>query len=76
MSIKKNRPSASELNRRCEAWNKVRPVGTEVIVTRDNGEELRTKTRSEAWLLSGHSAVIQLEGVSGCYALDRVRPAT
>ncbi len=31
--------------------------------------------RSDAQVLSGHSAVIWLENVSGCYLLDRVTPA-
>lgn len=55
-------------------WNEEHAIGTPVIVTRDNGEELRTKTRSAAWVLSGHSAVIMVDGISGCYALERVRP--
>ncbi|MDP1611680.1 MAG: hypothetical protein Q8M11_11530, partial [Sulfuritalea sp.] len=38
-------------------------------------EPFRTKTRSDAQVLSGHSAVIWLENVSGCYLLDRVTPA-
>lgn len=54
-------------------WNKKYPEGTEVIVKKDNGAEIKTKTRSEAWLLGGHTAVILLEGISGCYALERIR---
>jgi len=56
-------------------------VGTDVIVTKDDGTEIKTKTRSAAYMLGasgdypGHTAVIQLEGISGCYALDRVREA-
>lgn len=34
-----------------------------------------TKTRTDAQVLSGHSAVIWVEGIAGCYLLDRVRPA-
>lgn len=55
-------------------WNEEHPVGTDVIVTKDLGDEVRTKTRSAAWVLSGHSAVIMVDGISGCYALERVRP--
>ncbi|WP_374650281.1 hypothetical protein [Rhizorhabdus sp.] len=33
-----------------------------------------TRTRSKAEVLSGHSAVIWLDGISGCYLLDRVTP--
>ena len=55
-----------------DAWNVDNPVGTSVIVTRDDQEEIQTKTRSSAWLI-GSIPVIQIEGIAGCYALDRVR---
>lgn len=57
------------------------PEGTDVVVTKDDGSEVRTKTRSAPWLLGtssrgpGHTAVIMLEGISGCYSLERVRKA-
>lgn len=60
-----------------DVWNAAHPVGTEVIVTKDRGEQIRTKTRSAAQLGGGGvSAVIFLEGISGYYALERVRPAS
>lgn len=52
---------------------------------RNNGvtmAKLRIKTRSAAYMLGasgdypGHTAVIMLDGISGCYALDRVREAS
>ena len=49
------------------------PVGTEVIVTKDDGSEFHTKTSSESWMLGGHTPVILVEGISGCYALERIR---
>ncbi len=64
-----------------EAWNKEHKLGIDVIVVKDDQTEERTKTRSEAFMLGksdeypGHTAVIFLEGISGCYALKRVRPA-
>lgn len=57
-----------------EKWALV-PEGTNVIVTKDRGEEVSTKTRSMAWLLPSHVAVIMLEGISGGYSLERVRLA-
>lgn len=57
-----------------DEWNAKYPIGTAVIVTKDNGVQVHTKTRSEASVLSGHTAVIWLEGLSGCYALDRCEP--
>ena len=69
------RPSLQTLNLLVENFNLKYPVGTEVVVKRDSGEKLRTKTRSAAWMLSGHTPVIMVEGISGAYALDRVRKA-
>ena len=59
-----------------EAWNGRNPVGTPVVLTRDNGERIQTVTTSEAYVLSGHTAVVHLARVSGCYLLSRVTPAT
>lgn len=67
--------------RAVEEWNEHHPIGTEVSVEMDSGEIRATKTRSEAQMLgaepsrndSGHTAVIFLEGISGCYLLSRVR---
>jgi hypothetical protein len=69
-----NKPK--EQQRKVDDWNKRWPVGQAVTVRRDNGEGLLTRTTSEAQMLSGHSAVIWLEGISGCYMLSRVTPVT
>lgn len=51
------------------------PIGAEVFVTRDDGLEQPTVTRSAPWML--HTIpVILLEGISGGYALSRVRLRT
>jgi len=57
-------------------WNARYHVGQAVAVQRDNGSTTYTKTRSQAELLSGHTAVVWLEGISGCYDLRRVFAAT
>ena len=67
--------------RAVETWNEHHPIGTDVSVETDSGEIRATKTRSEAQMLGaepsrndpGHTAVIFLEGVTGCYLLSRVR---
>jgi len=56
-------------------WNMRHAVGAAVIVKLDSGETETTTTRSTAWVLSGHSAVILLTGITGCYRLDRIKPA-
>lgn len=56
----------------CADWNEKNPVGTEVTLTRDSGETLKTRTRSEAYVSDAGYPVIFLEGVTGYYLLDRV----
>ncbi len=66
----------THLKARVDDWNAKWPVGTDVRFRKDSGEIVLTKTRTKAEVLSGHSAVIWLEGVSGCYDLARVKPRT
>lgn len=54
-------------------WNEQYPPGTPVRVRRDSGDVEETRTRSAAEV-AGDVPVIWLEGVRGCYRLDRVRP--
>jgi hypothetical protein len=68
-------PVLSELELECSRWNEKYPIGTPVMVKKDNGVEYLSRTRSEASVLSGHSAVIFVDGISGCYLLSRVSPA-
>lgn len=53
---------------------KTMAVGTPVRVRRDNGDVLETVTRSEPWLMGGHSWMVMVEGIAGGYALHRVDP--
>ena len=64
------------LEREVAEWNRRHGVGALVKYHRiiGEGEGVATKTRSEAWVLSGHTAVVMVEGVSGCVALEAVRP--
>lgn len=68
------RPSKGKQEALIRKWRDV-PIGTEVILKRDFGGELRTRTESPPKMLGGHTAVIWLEGVGGCYSLERVRLA-
>lgn len=68
------RPNTEKLQAQCDAFNAAYPVGTRVMLQKDfSPAPIETRTRSEAQVLSGHTAVIWLEGVSGCYMLDRVK---
>lgn len=69
-----NKPKDEQ--RKVDLWNAQYPVGHAVTIRRDSGNTITTKTTAPAELLSGHSAVIWLEGVSGCYLLSRVTPVT
>lgn len=77
MNARRHQPrarSAAELERQIASFNQRYPVGTPVAVRRDDGKSIVTATRSEAWIMSGHSAVIMVDGISGGYLLDRVSP--
>jgi hypothetical protein len=69
------KPITAQLQATCDKFNAAHPVGTEVFLKKDFVvEPFRTTTRSTAQVLSGHSPVIWLEGVTGCYHLDCVTP--
>lgn len=56
-----------------EAFNRRFPVGSDVMLKKDFEDiSVRTKTHSEAFVMCGHSAVVFLEGVSGCYLITHV----
>ncbi len=68
------RKSAAQLQAACDKFNASHQVGAAVSVELDSGEIRNTVTTSEAQVLSGHTAVIWLDGISGCYDLERVTP--
>lgn len=71
---KERRTEAARQLALVEAWNAAHEPGVSVTVTLDNRQPFATRTRSKAELLSGHTAVVWLEGVSGCYLLERCNP--
>lgn len=64
--------ATAKLQAKCDKFNAAHQVGTAVSVELDGGEVRETITVSEAQVLSGHTAVIWLDGISGCYDLERV----
>lgn len=70
------RPTAAEMQRHVDLFNGACPIGGKVTVRLDNGDVMKTTTRSTACIFSGHTPVVFLEGISGCYLLDRVTPIT
>ena len=68
--------TASQLKHQIDDWNSQYPVGTAVRFHPVIGGPAyrERKTRTEAYVLSGHTACIFLEGESGCVALDACEP--
>jgi hypothetical protein len=62
--------------KKVDEWNARIKVGDEIHFWPISGEDKREvhKTRTEASVLSGHTAVVWLEGKSGCVALDNCAP--
>ncbi|MCA1907904.1 MAG: hypothetical protein LDL39_06045 [Magnetospirillum sp.] len=67
------KPNLKMMALQVENWNRKHPVGTTVVVTKDLGEQVEAVTTSLAYVMGGHSAVIHVSGISGCYRLDRVQ---
>lgn len=65
------KPNLKMAELEAENWNLKHPVGTLVVLRKDSGENLQTKTRSEAYVCDSGYAVCFFEGVSGYYLLDR-----
>lgn len=49
------------------------PPGTLVVVTRDDGTNYTSRTRSHAWDVADGIGVVLLEGRTGGYDLSRVK---
>lgn len=64
--------ATAKLQAACDKFNAAHQVGAAVSVELDGGEIRETVTTSEAQVLSCHTAVIWLAGISGCYDLGRV----
>lgn len=60
----------------CEQFNADHPVGTLVTYWTGmrEGQGKASRTRSEASVLGGHTAVVWVEGHSACIALSHVEP--
>ena len=67
-------PNPKALQRRCDRFNELHPVGAAVRYHPVIGEKKHreTKTRSAARVLSGHSPVVWVEGEAGCVHLDAI----
>lgn len=57
-----------------DEWNQMNPPGTPVTLREDDGSDTETVTRSIAWNLGHDQPVVKVEGKSGGYALERIKP--
>lgn len=69
------RPTQKQLNAQVAEWNATHPIGTMVSFEniRGAGETHRGKSKTEASVLNGSSAVIWIEGKSGCVMLSHCK---
>ena len=59
-----------------DAWNAAHPIGTPVTrykLINPLADPVETKTRSEAWLMGGHSAMVMVEGIAGGVLVESVK---
>lgn len=72
----RGRPNVKQLGWQCDSWNLRVKVGDSVEfhpIIGESEHRIHT-TRTKAEILSGHTAVVWLNGVSGCVALDACVP--
>lgn len=69
MPVSRAIPSQTTLQETVDRFNRDFPVGTKLILRKDNGE-IETEVKAPAEVLHGHSAVGWFVGVSGCYSID------
>lgn len=70
-------PTAKQLEAAVNGWNAAYPAGTPVTrykLIRPLREPVATQTRSAAWVMGGHTAMVMVEGVSGGVSLESVKP--
>lgn len=61
-----------KLERDVGRFNAIASVGMPVRYRKDDHSVVEAKLRTRASVLGGHTAVVWLDGVRGCVALDRV----
>lgn len=56
-----------------DQWNSFYPDGSPCTLILDDGTEMETHTRSQAWLIGGGFPVVLVVGKTGGFHLDRVK---
>jgi hypothetical protein len=71
------RPSPAAQQKLADDWNAKHAVGTPVTrykLINPLREPQETKTRSEAWVMGGHTAMVMVDGVAGGVMVESVKP--
>lgn len=69
-------PSLAQLEATAKEWNDAHPVGTSVTrykLVKPLREPVETITRSEAWVMGGHSVMVMVNGQAGGVLLESVQ---
>lgn len=72
--MKKPNPKAQQ--KLVDDWNAKHPIGTKVTrykLIQPLREPEETTTRSEAWLMGGHTAVVKVDGVAGGVMVESLK---
>lgn len=73
MKRKRRQKPVEQLQAEVDRFNQNVPEGAPVRYRSSPGADpIDTVTRSDAWLLSGHTGVVLIEGVSGAVALEAI----
>jgi hypothetical protein len=68
----KTTESIEVMQTKFDVFNEKHPVGSPVTLIKDLCERFVIQIRAPASILSGHTPVVWVEGITGCYLLDRV----
>ncbi len=71
------KPNLQKLEKTCDRWNAGNPIGTPVtryVLVNPLSMPIKTVTRSEAWVMGGHSVMVMVKGTGGGVLLESVIP--
>lgn len=73
----RKQPSPAAQQQLVDTWNAAHPIGTPVTryrLVNPLSQPVETKTRSEAWLMGGHTAMVMVEGQAGGVMVESCKP--
>lgn len=70
-----NKPSQKQMQAQVKRFNAALPPGSRVVAWKGvmgDGPGIEGEVRAPAYILSGHTPVVHITGISGCIALSHV----